>query len=48
MIVYGIKWKCVGPQQATDIEMALTSQTAQRAVQMANNRAVQSRMNDRM
>jgi len=40
MIVYGIKWKCEGPQQATDIEVAYSSQTVQRAVQSEGRRMV--------
>ena len=34
MFVYGIKWQCEGPRQATDIVMAYSSQTVQRAVQV--------------
>jgi len=43
MFVYGIKWKCEGPQQATDIEMAYSSQTVQTAVHVAHSRAAQRR-----
>ena len=46
VIVYGMKWKCEGPPEATDIEITYTSQTGQGPVQVAQSSAFHRKMND--
>jgi hypothetical protein len=45
-IIYGMKWKCEGPFQATDIETAYFSTTGKVAVSVAYSNAFQRKTHD--